>query len=426
MATYLTNTEDLTTVANAIRSKAGTAGTISFPSGMAGAISSIPVGITDVATAAEMDATLVIANVGKWYRYTGTTTSSYVNGRIYGVDDNTDYLCFTAQQANSTVGMTVRGTPSRGQAFQYSRDKKTWSTFTPGSTTITLSSVGDKVYFKGDNTTVSEGYSIYHQFTMTGSISGSGNIMSLLDSTCVSTTISYGHCFRRLFEGCSSLTTPPRLPATTLKYECYNSIFKNCSNLTTAPMLPATTLESSCYSSMFYGCTSLTVAPALPSTSLAIGCYNNMFTSCTNLTAAPALPATTLVISCYNSMFRYCRGLVIPPALPATTLTPSCYQYMFDGCTSLTYVPALPATTLDILCYDGMFCDCTSLYISDSQTAEEQYAWVIPSSGTFINATTYDQKYMYNRTPGTRSTDGITGAQGESHTRYVRNPPISV
>lgn len=41
--------------------------------------------ITDVATAAEMTALLVEANVGKVYRFTGTTDEAYTNGDLYEV-----------------------------------------------------------------------------------------------------------------------------------------------------------------------------------------------------------------------------------------------------------------------------------------------------------------------------------------------------
>jgi hypothetical protein len=60
---------------------------------------------------------------------------------------------------------------------------------------------------------------------------------------------------------------------------------------------------------MFYYCTSLTTAPELPATTLAEGCYIYMFSGCTSLTAAPELPATTLVNSCYKNMFNGCTNL---------------------------------------------------------------------------------------------------------------------
>lgn len=42
--------------------------------------------VTDVATSTEMDALLVEANVGKYYKFTGTTDSNYTNGDLYLVE----------------------------------------------------------------------------------------------------------------------------------------------------------------------------------------------------------------------------------------------------------------------------------------------------------------------------------------------------
>jgi hypothetical protein len=60
-----------------------------------------------------------------------------------------------------------------------------------------------------------------------------------------------------MFQGCTSLTTAPELPAMALQGNCYYSMFQGCISLTTAPELPATTLASGCYSYMFNGCTKL-------------------------------------------------------------------------------------------------------------------------------------------------------------------------
>ena len=222
-----------------------------------------------------------------------------------------DYLCFTAEESNSTVAMYVNEPPTKGQAFEFSTDGSSWSVFTPGTTTITLANVRDKVYFRGNNITVSESNYIYYKFVMSGKIAASGNIMSLLDKTCESTTISSSYCFINMFRGCKSLTTAPALPATTLAGYCYYRMFYDCTSLTTAPALPATTLANSCYREMFYRCTSLTTAPSLPATTLADSCYSEMFSGCTSLTTAPALPATTLADSCYNFMFNNCTSLQV-------------------------------------------------------------------------------------------------------------------
>lgn len=169
------------------------------------------------------------------------------------------------------------------------------------------------------------------------------------------------HCYYAMFDGCTSLATAPALPATTLISACYHSMFNGCTSLTTAPELPATTLAGSCYYFMFEGCTNLTTAPELPATTLANYCYCNMFYGCTSLTTAPELPATVMAGSCYESMFKNCKSLTQAPELPSITLSGSCYETMFAGCTNIVTAPTLPATTLPGGCYAGMFSGCTNL-----------------------------------------------------------------
>ena len=194
-------------------------------------------------------------------------SGSYVF-RHYGEEtvEIPDYLCFTAEQAGSTVAMAVTGTPTKGQAFEYSTDGTNWSVFTPGTTTITLANVGNKVYFRGDNITVSQSTSIRYRFVMSGKIAASGNIMSLLDKTCQSTRILNDFCYNYMFYNCTSLTTAPALPATALENGCYQSMFGNCISLqvysssgtghTKAWRIPTSGSASSYISQsrMFYNC----------------------------------------------------------------------------------------------------------------------------------------------------------------------------
>ena len=141
---------------------------------------------------------------------------------------------------------------------------------------------------------------------------------------------------------------------------------------------------------MFYGCTSLTTAPVLPATTLAESCYQEMFQNCTRLATAPALPATTLAEHCYDSMFSYCSSLTTAPELSATTLVSYCYYNMFNSCTSLATAPELPATTLANYCYQYMFEGCTNLstitcYAMDisAQGCTENWVASVASSGDF-------------------------------------------
>ena len=300
--------------------------------------------------------------------------------------------------------------------LEYSTDTSTWTTWN-GTTTLSSATKGSSnvLYLRGIGNSVITG-SINYSWLLTGSdIKCIGNIENLLDYATVEagnhpTMASYCYfymfngctsltqapalpaitlaerCYANMFNGCTSLTQAPALPATTLANQCYRSMFQNCTSLTQAPALPATTLATNCYDTMFSG-TALTKAPALPATTLVESCYYNMFNGCTSLTQAPALPATTLTANCYNGMFWDCTSLTQAPALPATTLVDGCYRRMFVSCTSLTQAPSLPATTLVSNCYRKMFYGCTSLKLSTTQTDEYIQEYRIPSSGTGTTAT---------------------------------------
>ena len=203
------------------------------------------------------------------------------------------------------------GTPSTIN-LEYSTDKKTWTDYTwdgNNGATITLANIGDKVWWRGNNTAFSLDMSNIYRFTMSGSIEASGNVMSLLDKTCKSVTIPTEHCFHGLFGMCASLKKAPELPATTMKGYCYDHMFYGCSSLIEAPELPATTLAEYCYQWMFMDCTSLTKAPELSATTMVNCCYKHMFQNCTSLQKAPELPDATLADKCYIGMFQGCSKL---------------------------------------------------------------------------------------------------------------------
>ena len=205
-----------------------------------------------------------------------------------GPEPERDYLCFTST-GDSTVAMTQNGTPNKSanKVIQYRLNNGQWQNWDLSAVTL---HDGDKMYLKSDDIIpISESDSIYKMFVMTGSIAASGNIMSLLN---FSDTLT-NYAFYSLFNDCTSLTTAPELPATTLAYNCYAWMFQHCSLLTTAPALPATTLADHCYFIMFQNCTSLTQAPELPATTLDSNCYESMFYGCTKLNYVKAMFTTT-------------------------------------------------------------------------------------------------------------------------------------
>ena len=100
-------------------------------------------------------------------------------------------------------------------------------------------------------------------------------------------TVGQSGC-KLMFKGCTGFTETPidRLPATSFESgtnQAYASMFEGCSSMTTAPELPATTLGTSCYLTMFSGCSSLTESPVLPAPTIATTAYQGMFQNCSKL-----------------------------------------------------------------------------------------------------------------------------------------------
>ena len=65
----------------------------------------------------------------------------------------------------------------------------------------------------------------YNRFVMTGKIAASGNVNSLLEedeNTAITMSLEgKKYCYFSMFNGCSSLTQAPELPAETLADNCY-------------------------------------------------------------------------------------------------------------------------------------------------------------------------------------------------------------
>jgi hypothetical protein len=320
------------------------------------------------------------------------------NELVYEKEEEPSYPPYVVFKSDSPRTITPKFTQS-GVTLQYSIDNgSTWNNISSGATTAS----SDEIWFRGRATgakSLYTGSTSSNAWAFSGDASNKlhvyGDLRYLLCDNLGDNAITFNianFCYQSMFRGCTSLTTAPSLPATTLADYCYQSMFRNCTSLTTAPSLPATTLANYCYESMFEGCTSLTTAPSLPATTLAPSCYTGMFFGCTSLTTAPSLPATTLADYCYQSMFR--------------------------GCTSLTTAPSLPATTLANYCYESMFYGCTAFKVSATQIGTYQYAWQIPTSGAGTTAIGWNRDMLKN-TGGT-----FTGNPTINTIYYVENPPV--
>ena len=145
---------------------------------------------------------------------------------------------------------------------QYSKNLTDWENIAKSSSCNIALSAGEKVYFRGDNTT-------YYPGTDASSIACSkpcyvyGNIMSLVNATnfATATSLTAANTFHSLFQGNANIinhdTKDLVLPATTLTSYCYKAMFNGCAGLTRAPVLPAPALVANCYEMMFADCTNL-------------------------------------------------------------------------------------------------------------------------------------------------------------------------
>ena len=141
-----------------------------------------------------------------------------------------DGLIFTAQEANSSVTLNKVGSPTELQLEYRTNTKVEWQNYVLG-TTINLANIDDWVEMRNQGLqTLNNTNSNYHQFAMTGKIAASGKIQFLLDKTGELLSVS-AYCYSFLFYNCTSLTTAPSLPATTLADQCYYYMFTGCTNL---------------------------------------------------------------------------------------------------------------------------------------------------------------------------------------------------
>lgn len=291
--------------------------------------------------------------LGEWSRPAPTNVAPSGDGDDTPAPEPTPNMLETpltleAAVAGAKVTFKVNNNDAE-KTIEYSTDGG--ANWTAGNTggdgvEVTLKNVGDKVMFRGNNTTYSSDYYQYNTISCTADCYVYGNIMSLISATNFATLKALPttdtHTFNRLFNNNIHLKNHPNaaytleLPATTLTDSCYRYMFSGCTSLVTPPALPATELKPNCYIFMFFDCSSLTTAPELPAETLAENCYQEMFYDCSSLEKTPKLAATELKPGCYYGMFRVCTSLKeawVKADYKAGDPDYEC-QYMFDGCKS--------------------------------------------------------------------------------------------
>ena len=252
-----------------------------------------------------------------------------------------DYLTIVALEDGLTAKLSIN-------ACEYCVDGDgNWKTLPADTETETINA-GQTLSFRGELTPT------YHEgvgtFTVSKQFNLKGNGMSLLFGDNAKKEFSLSgrkYAFSRLFELCTKIIDASEflLQATVLSEMCYFSMFNACTFLVAPPKLPATNLAYRCYETMFNNCRSLTVAPELPAKTLAGQCYFAMFNDCTSLTISPVLPAPKLYSSCYKRMFATCPKLNYIKMLATDISATDClYNWVVTVASSGTFVKSKDAT----------------------------------------------------------------------------------
>lgn len=222
--------------------------------------------------------------------YSGFTATGSVDVYQAAVtpDFSKEYLTFIVT-SGGTIVWRKASRSANNLSISYSINNGTWTTITASSTAGTAINVvaGDKVRFKGTNSSYSKNGSYYYacRFAGTATCCVCGNIMSLIygDNFIGQNILQSANAFCGLFFQYSKMTSDEEhklvLPATTLTNDCYHHMFYGCSNLTTAPELPATTLAQGCYGEMFGGCSKLNYINCLATDISASNCTSNWVSS---------------------------------------------------------------------------------------------------------------------------------------------------
>ena len=178
------------------------------------------------------------------------------------------------------------------------------------------------------------------QIVLSGTISVSGNVMSLLWHDYEDKFfIDEPWALAFLFYGQTALADASQLglPAVTLSEGCYRSMFEGCTHLVASPVLPAPTIPASAYRSMFEGCEQLTTlgtigALAAPGESA----MEEMFAGCETLTNAQLYLTQVTGAHALDAMFTGCEALAeIQMPLLTRVTGPLAMYMMFADCGAL-------------------------------------------------------------------------------------------
>ena len=205
------------------------------------------------------------------------------NEVVWGKITSPFYIQNTYEGQNTiSIKLTKSGSVSESYYathFLYSKDGINWNNIniSTTATNITLNQ-GERLYLIGDKGVLNyQSARRYAYTTIKGNKSHTlgGNLSTLLDYTDLNVSLP-AKVFLNLFSNDTYLTSAADLILpSTVSGGCYMGTFSGCTSLTTPPVLPATTLKPGSYEQMFDGCTSLNQITTYANDISASDCLDN-------------------------------------------------------------------------------------------------------------------------------------------------------
>jgi len=219
---------------------------------------------------ANKNLTLTASTGSATYKYNRTNVTfaagkHYTQNVTMGMYDGSYNANSTPLTFQAIKEGTITFTKAITGVVQYKVNDGTWQDY---SDAISVNA-GDKVCFKGDNSTyyvsTGEGTGNPSTFACSSACYIYGNVMSLISTDSQSfspaTSFSGDKSFLRMFEGNTNLRSHPYkdlvLPATKLTAQCYQDMFSGCTGLTRSAILADASGATNAYQRMYNGCSNL-------------------------------------------------------------------------------------------------------------------------------------------------------------------------
>ena len=268
-------------------------------------------------------------------------SSDMTVGPINLIDDDTEsgYLTFDVN-ATCDIKLWSGQNSSPYKNVQYSTDGgTTWTTWYNSFNGSTKTfNAGDVIYFKSDNTSADSKMRIL--VDNTGDVYIHGNVASLLSGNARYNLES--EALNMVFVNSTGLHNHPTkdiyLPSLNLGQHCYDNLFNTCSGITRPPKLPAAVVPDAAYIYMFRGSGITSIPDFSHVTSMGQQFY--MFESCNSLTSV-TIPDFGTSTSTMYYWFKNCTSLTSAVLEFDEFSGRDCCANLFYGCSNLNSVKCL-------------------------------------------------------------------------------------